>query len=160
MFSNYNFQSMQDFSLKWRWTEESQTKLKDEDLVRIKPLTPESAELLWNRSLKFLNSTQGRDFSPSQKFFKNIESLNEPQLYLKTQNWLMSKFENEDQSSINIGISWSKSLAVLTNLQIFIQNWDSFCYQSSDDVTIFPDSENWVIQYWHIDRFYFADSKV
>ena len=65
---------MQDFSLKWRWTEESQTKLKDEDLVRIKPLTPESAELLWNRSLKFLNSTQGRDFSPSQKFFKNIDS--------------------------------------------------------------------------------------
>lgn len=45
--------------------------------------------------------------------------------------------------------------AVLTDAEFFISNWSDFCYPSSDDVIILPESLEWSLAYWHEELLYF-----
>jgi hypothetical protein len=49
--------------------------------------------------------------------------------------------------------SWSKEEAILLPWHVFTAHWSSFCYPSSDDVTIVPLSERWVVSYSHEELF-------
>lgn len=52
-------------------------------------------------------------------------------------------------------VSWDPFDALETSWKTFRTYWDDFCYPSSDDVTICPLDERWMLCYHHEGRFAF-----
>ena len=48
------------------------------------------------------------------------------------------------------------TLAICVSWGVFCQYWDDFCYPASDDVTIWPLSEEWFLIYDHSEKFFFV----
>jgi hypothetical protein len=46
-------------------------------------------------------------------------------------------------------VSWQLEDAVLVPWRLFAEHWDAFWYPASDDVTVFPLSEAWVLSCDH-----------
>lgn len=52
-------------------------------------------------------------------------------------------------------VSWDVSSAVATDWGLFTHEWDSFCRDASDDVTIWAPSAIWTLCFWHYGLFRF-----
>lgn len=142
---------MEKFKLKWRWTDEEYCLLSADELSRIHPLDTVSAREVWNRSLLLIDS--GSEFSPNSQLFDSIETI-DTNNSSAVASWLKSKM-----SSGNIIVSWQRDMAVKTTTDLFIKYWDEFCYPSSDDVSIWPETENWVVHFWHYEKACYGKAK-
>ena len=49
--------------------------------------------------------------------------------------------------------SWSEDEAVYLPWAVFTRYWPSFCYPSSDDVTVWPSDEQWGLSFSHSGMF-------
>lgn len=148
--------SISDFPLKWRWTDEKYDKLPDEHLARIIPADTELAKNLWKRSLRF--SDKETEFCPLKEIFHSVNIFESPHSDEKTEIWIRNRFETNDLESIKVWVSWQPDLAIKTDMEIIARYWDTFCYEASDDTSIFPETEEWVIHFLHEDRLYYATS--
>ena len=50
-------------------------------------------------------------------------------------------------------VRWNASTAIRTTWEVFTEYWDDFCYPSSDDVEVFPQSSEWLLLYHHWEEF-------
>jgi len=142
--------TIDEFPLKWRWTEKKYCLLSEEELSQITPLASLSAKEVWETSLTF--TSDRNDFSPNYNLFTKIESIDATNV-VGVRQWLKGKIPN-----CEIIVSWQPSIAVLTNAELFIKYWDEFCYASSDDVSIWQKNESWVIHYHHDEVFWYGSS--
>ena len=55
-----------------------------------------------------------------------------------------------------VAIVWDPSTALETSWRTFREHWELFCYPGSDDVTISPLDERWVLGYHHWEEFAFT----
>jgi hypothetical protein len=55
-----------------------------------------------------------------------------------------------------IVVGWDRALALETSWRTFTALWEAFCYPGTDDVTISPLGERWVLCYHHWEAFSFA----
>ena len=55
-----------------------------------------------------------------------------------------------------IVVSWEAAVALETSWRTFTTHWQAFCYPSSDDVTVSPLDERWVLCYHHWEAFSFT----
>ena len=55
-----------------------------------------------------------------------------------------------------IVVSWESAVALETSWRTFTTHWQAFCYPSSDDVTVSPLDERWVLCYHHWEAFSFT----
>jgi len=55
-----------------------------------------------------------------------------------------------------IVLSWDQGAALETSWRTFREQWEVFCYPGSDDLTISPLDERWVLCYHHWEEFSFA----
>jgi hypothetical protein len=55
-----------------------------------------------------------------------------------------------------IVVSWDQATAVETSWRTFREHWEVFCYPGSDDVTISPLDERWVLCYHHWEEFSYS----
>jgi len=62
----------------------------------------------------------------------------------------------EVRSAEQIVVCWSAQTAVLTDWATFCAYWEELCYPSSDDVTVWPRDEAWVLCYDHWEMFRFG----
>ncbi len=69
------------------------------------------------------------------------------------QRWLLSKVPLANSKVV---VSWTNDLAVLVSWEVFCSYWNDFCYPASDDVAIFPLSEDWMLLYDHAEVFIFG----
>ena len=143
--------SMEKFKLKWRWTDKNYCLLTEDELSRIHPLDAASAKKVWDRSLIFIDKES--EFSPNLELFDSIETIDTAESDAVVA-WLKSKMP-----SGNIIVSWQPDTAVKTTADLFITYWDDFCYPSSDDVSIWPESESWVINFWHYEKACYGKAK-
>jgi len=139
---------MDEFRLKWRWTDAKYCLIPNSDLNLISPLNKTDSEIAWKKSLEFPNGDS--ESSTDNLNFKDTQTgeVEENEIL----SWL-----NEKLPHCQILISWQPDTAVITNTQIFIKYWDEFCYPSSDDVTIWPENESWVLQYRHYEQFWYGE---
>ena len=143
--------TLDDFPLKWRWTDPNYCVLSAEELALIKPLEKDTANEAWQKSLLFISKEH--DFKPNKELFKDIEEIqcsNEKEV----EKWLKERIQSE-----YIFVSWQPDVAVIVNSVLFIKYWSEFCYPSSDDVSIWPANEKWVVHYWHEEVFCYGKSK-
>jgi hypothetical protein len=134
---------VQEFPLAWRWTDSRYAVLSESVMSQLQPLGPQEAGLAREQALSFQ-----RDSSVTHPADVSDED---------GCAWLRAR--HGGLSDI-VTISWSGDCALRTSWQIFTEHWSDFCYPSSDDVTVWPDSERWVLFYHHEEQFEFIQRPV
>ena len=143
------FVPLEEFELAWRWTQPTHTVLPAEVLATIRPFSADRA------------ATLGAGAGPLCRQRRSAE-------------WQMSICADEDAadnvrhqlraldvpSDASILVSWNNRTAVATVWQTFVSYWDDFCYPSSDDVPVWPQSGDWVLCYRHYGHFEFGRAAV
>jgi hypothetical protein len=139
---------IREFSLSWRWTEPNQHPLPESVLKELIPLSIEHAAKFDNELYGHVsNARLSQNLYCSIKLFDSdrpcdalLESLN---------------ISNECE----VIISWDYNTALKTTWKTFKENWEAFCYPSSDDVFIYPENKKWLLFYHHEESFEFGKRK-
>jgi len=143
-----DFRTLDEFPLKWRWTDSRWNKLPKDALKTIQPFTDEKAFELLQYSLGFCNNT-----GLSEQYFANIFRIDASGDLLENKQWLLNHSSDKNQMVI---VSWNHHHAVLVRRDIFCDYWNDFCYPASDDVTVWNLSEEWALMYLHDEEFVFG----
>ncbi|GAB2494570.1 hypothetical protein [Algoriphagus taiwanensis] len=142
---------IEDFDLKWRFTEEKYAILPESDLKQIKPLDKEAGKYLDH----FIRSVELHADEPfKENFFSQIESIpvsdgNE----LEIQKWLTERglpFEKM------VYVSWDSQNGAIVSWEILIKYFDDFYYPGSDDLSVFDENLNWALVFAHWEKIYFG----
>lgn len=143
---------LEDFPLKWRWTDERWNKLPSVSLAQINPLANAKAEEIYKSHLKYLSHDGfDKDFIEQREMIRT-ESAD----FSVIQNWLKNLISDQ---SAKILVSWCEDLAVQTTGEIFCDYWNDFCYPASDDVSVSPADLSWLLFYHHDEFFCFGKVK-
>jgi hypothetical protein len=153
--NDFEYSVLEEFPYKWRWIDPKYNVLPEHELKMIFPLAEKSSELLFYHALKY---SQDWEYRLSEDLFYDIVSIDAKVISDDAdiegiRTWLLNHLPKDNPE---IFISWQPDTAVRTNVNLFVRYWDDFCYPG-DDVAIFPLSEEWVLLYWHEERFYFAN---
>ena len=132
--------SIDTFPLVWRWTQVSHAVLSDEEIASIEPLRVEKARELQKLSRALEQNTALREVREI-----NTDVLPEQDIL----TWLRHLPIIDDA----VLVSWDEETGIRVPWSLFVRRWDDFCYPSSDDVSIIPLSDQWLLQYWHYGQF-------
>jgi hypothetical protein len=144
-----DFQSMDRFPLRWRWTDPKWNELPPERLSRILPLTASKAKEFYERGMAFFHALNLRRDLFSQISEHDDTASVDP---ATARRWLKSLPVAEGQSVL---VLWDRETAALADWTTFCEYWDDFCYPMSD-VIVWPSTEDWVLHYRRDERFVFG----
>lgn len=143
-----------DFSLKWRFTEPNYDILPDIHLEQLKPLDKDAAKFI---SDYIYNTNLHADVPFKQNFFITIDKAQIlPDNEKEIKKWLYQRglpFEK------TVYLFWDQQNSMIVPWKIFIKYFDSFYYPGSDDLTIFDESLQWALLFYHEDEIYFGTNK-
>lgn len=149
-----NIIDLNDFRLKWRFTDESYNVLPDLHLGQLKPLNKRASNFLWNYTI----SVDLHKDTPFKKgFFKNIDKakiLDGNESDIKKQLYKRGLPFNKE-----VYLSWQPDEGMIVPWKILIKYFDDFYYSGSDDLTIFDDSLNWALLFYHESEIYFGSNE-
>ena len=148
---------MNEFQLKWRFTEEEYNQLPEEHLNQLKPLDKKASNFLDG----FVSDFGLYDSMPFKKdFFKMFKTIDE--IYFeenteeKVKKWLYRRgfsFEKE------VFLLWEEDLGMIVPWKIFIKYFDDFFYPGPDDLFVFDQSLNWAILFFHAGDIFFGTNE-
>jgi hypothetical protein len=145
---------LQDFSLRYRWTEPRYNVLPPSALGAIRPLTAAKARQIDRLALPYLRSLAINPVGAIPEYFAGaITAFSTFRDESTVPARLQALVPDDEQSVV---ASWDDRTAVLTSWWVFRTYWDDFCYPSSDDVTVVPQSGEWLLWYDHEERFVFG----
>ena len=146
--------SLDNFLLKWRFTEDKYDVLPDQHLEQLKPLDKVASHCLWN----YISQTNLHSDVPFKKdFFRTVDKTkildgNEKEI----KKWLYQRGLAFDKQ---VFLSWDEENAMIVPWKLLIKYFDSFYYPSSDDLTVFDKSLNWALLFYHEEEIYFGTNK-
>jgi hypothetical protein len=144
---------MNDFRLKWRFTEEKHTKLTRQHLDWLHPLDSEASRFLWD----YISDSNLHNNTPFKKdFFRTIDRTkiaNDNSHEIK--KWLYRRGLPFDK---HVFLSWQPTDAMIVPWKLLIKYFDSF-YYPSDDLTVIDQSLTWALLFYHEDEIYFGTNK-
>jgi hypothetical protein len=142
---------MDNFRLKWRFTDKKFDKLPDQDLNNLQPLDSDASMFLWN----YIAETNLHSDMPFKRdFFRTIDNtkiLDDNQEEIK--RWLYHCGLQFDKP---VFLSWDTENAMIVPWQLLIKYFDSFYYHSSDDLTVIDQSLDWALLFFHNGEVYFG----
>jgi hypothetical protein len=133
--------NIENFSLRWRWTDEKYCLMPEDDLSKINPLTPEAAKITFDTALRLIEETQ---------IVVDGESIETSLDRGAVKVFLTSRLPEG-----KIIVNWGQDTSVIMDTTTFIKYWDDICYPSSDDVSVWSEDESWLLQYYHFEKFSF-----
>lgn len=145
---------MDDFSMKWRFTEERYDKLPEIHLNQLKPLDVAGSKFLWD----YISTVRLHDDVPFKKgFFTTIDKAkifigNEKEI----KKWL---YQRGIAFGREVYLSWQQDTAMIVPWKLLIKYFDAFYYPSSDDLLVFEPSLDWALLFFHTDDIYFGTNK-
>ena len=146
-----DFRPLEEFPLAWRWNDARRRILPVDVFSNIRPLTPDKAKEIYNQFGQRSQRYEG--FLPSS--FRLVNKINTSIIDAGVvRHWLEAHIQDQEQVVV---LSWGATSAVATTANIFCHFWDDFCYPASDDVTILPLSEVWILVYFHEEVFSFGE---
>ena len=133
---------IRNFPLAWRWTSSEHYELSEEVLRQMVGLDSAQSRALAqrNRGLIDRNGLVGSAF---------IQIRGHPATG-ECSDFLRSLDVSPETAVL---LSWDEETALRTTWCIFKKHWEAFCYPGSDDVTISPDSDSWLLYYSHEEQF-------
>lgn len=143
---------MEEFSMKWRFTEEKYDLLPEQHLEQIKPLDNEASQFLWDY---ISNSNLHNDIPFKKDFFRTIDKarvLNGNEKEIK--KWLYQRGLPFDKY---VFLSYQPTDAIIVPWKVLIKYFDSFHY--SDDLTVIDQSLTWALLFYHEGEIYFGTNK-
>lgn len=151
---NEHIISLDNFGLKWRFTEDKYDKLLEQDLDQLKPLDSEASKFL---SEYIVKANLHNDTPFKKDFFQTIDKAkilegNEKDI----KNWLYQRGLPLDKP---VFISWDSDNGMIVPWKLLIKYFDSFYYPTSDDLTAIDQSLNWALLFSHEDEIYFGANK-
>jgi hypothetical protein len=135
-----NFVPIEQFVLRWRWTDSRYNLLPADRLAQIRPLEASKAAEL--------DAAARLAADPIPSTAAAFDSSTDQD----AREWLARTLPT---TATSVLVSWSRDTAVQTTLDLFIKYWDDFCYPSSDDVVVVPPAGDWVLRYTHYEIMYF-----
>ncbi len=134
--------------LAWRWTDANYALLPDATLAQMQPMDQRAAARLFQRSLHFLvrDSLAPLEFTAIVRHSADVPAE-------VGRLWLL---EQQSDLSVQVFVSWQLDAAIRTTWDVFTAHWEDFCYPSSDDVLVWPESERWALFYFHEQEFQFG----
>jgi len=145
-----DYLNMRDTPYGWRWLDTKRVDIPKDELNGIRPLTPEKAKAAYSYSERFQGTAYQQYFEELDTFV--VDSRGDQERRETVSRWLEMRLP-ADQSDLLI--SWTEKMAVVTDRDLFIKYWDSFCYPV-EDVVIWPLSEGWVLLFDYKQRFFYA----
>lgn len=141
-----------DFRLKWRFTEEKYNVLPEIHLSQIKPLDKAASIFLSN----YVSETGLHANIPfKNNYFRTIDKAkileNNKQ---EIKKWLYQRGLPFDKE---VYLNYDQNNSLIVPWKIFIKYFDDFYY--SDDLTIFDESLQWALLFYHEDEIYFGTKK-
>jgi len=141
--------AMDDFRLKWRFTDGKYDDLPNMHLEQLKPLDKKASEFLWN----YISETNLHADTPFKTdFFKTIDKAKILEGNKKEiKKWLYQRglpFEKD------VFLSWQPTDAMIVPWKLLIKYFDSFYF--ADDLTVIDQSLNWALLFYHEDEIYFG----
>ncbi len=146
--------SMDDFRLKWRFTDEKYDKLPKQHLNQLIPLEKDASKFLWS----FVENTNlYKDIPFNKDYFSTIDKAkifegNEKEI----KKWLFQRGFPFDKK---VYLSWQPEESMIVPWKLLIKYFDSFYYGASDDLTVFDESLDWALLFYHEDEIYFGTKK-
>ena len=139
---------LDSFSLAWRWIGPDCQELPEDALSTIRCLDEQSARNL-SPLLKKANPAPGA-ISKDYVTAARVSTSSRPALVT---TWLHDRMVADD---VVVAVSWDDVTAVVLPWRTFAAHWQAFCYPSSDDVTVIPADEAWLLVYAHYEEMLFA----
>lgn len=150
-----------EFSEKWRFTEEGYNVLPKVDLEKIHPLSKEYSCEKWsywisnNKGQNHLMLINGRKILDNINLFCNDCGWGNTKKQNQVINSLIEKMSLQENEPITF--YWSSSVSVETEWSIFTRYWTDFCYSSDDSNIIIPHNSEKAIIYvedkiWVVNR--------
>src|SRR5262249_20190240 len=140
--------TIREHPLAWRWTDQRYALLPDNVLAQMQPVEPHEAVPLFSHSRAFSGEN---GLAPDIFTIATVRAEALPQEAVW--RWLRQR---QPDLQVPVVISWEQHIAIRTTWEIFTAHWDDFCYPSSDDVLVWPDSESWTLLYRHDQEFQFG----
>src|SRR5262245_12202143 len=133
--------TIREHPLAWRWTDPEHTVLPEHTLAQMASIQPAEAEQLWRHSVSLVTGSglAAHEFATISRHSADIS------LELG-RDWLQAQ---QQDPGAPVVISWDQATAIRTTWEVFSSHWDAFCYPASDDVLDLPDSEEWLLFYFH-----------
>jgi hypothetical protein len=145
---------MEDFRLKWRFTDEKYDKILEIHIDELKPLDSEAAKFLWD----YTSNTNLHANTPfTEGFFRIIDKakiLSDNNQEIR--KWLYQRGFPFDK---RVFLSWQPTEAMIVPWKLLVKYFDSFYYTCSDDLTVIDQSLNWALLFYHEDEIYFGTNK-
>jgi hypothetical protein len=146
---------MQQFALKWRFTNPRYRVLPAVHLEQVRPLSPESS-----RRLRDLTMPLHEDLPFTQGLFRSIESValdkGDALAIRSVRKWF---FNRGVPFKATVYLSYGTEWAIATPWKIVVKYWDDFWYPGSDDLTVVDDSFAWALLFWHEGKAFFGDNR-
>ncbi len=145
---------MTEFTLKWRFTEEKYDCLPEQHLIELKPLDEVGAEFLAD----YLSDCKiHSEFPFKNGLFRNLDKTEI--LENKEKNvtkWLYQRAIPFDKE---VYLSWDGNNGMVTKWKFVVKYWNSLFYGGADDLTIFDQSLEWTLLFFHEDEIHFGTNK-
>jgi hypothetical protein len=117
-------------------------------------LDKEASNFLWN----FINDTNLHEQIPfKHNFFRVVDKVdisNGNKSDIK--KWL---YERGIAFKTSVYVSWQPDVAMIVPWKILIKYYDSFYYESSDDLTVIDNSLNWALLFHDEGMIYFGTNQ-
>ncbi len=145
---------MDEFQMKWRFTEENYHKMPKHHLEQLKPLDNKASKFLSD----YIAETNLHNDIPFKKdFFRTIDKArilegNEKEI----KKWLYQRGLPFDKP---VFLSWQPTDAMIVPWKLLIKYYDCFFYGSSDDLTVINQGLNWALLFYHEGEIYFGTNK-
>lgn len=145
---------MEEFSMKWRFTDKKYNQLPELHLNQLKPLDKEASQFLWD----FIADTKLHGDVPFKKDFftiidkTKIKDGNEKEI----KKWLYQRGLQFDKE---VYLSWQSETAMIVPWKLLIKYYVDFYYPIADDLTVIDQSLNWALLFFHEHEAYFGTNK-
>jgi hypothetical protein len=149
---------MDQFPLKWRFTDPKYRVLPPIHLVQVKPLTPIDARRLWDT---ILQADLHNDVPFTNGYFRTVDSTvvgdsHENQAEdRRVRKWLFQRGIHFRQRVL---LSYQPEWAIETTWKMLIKYWTDFYYPISDDLTVFDGSFKWALLFYHEHEIFFGSN--
>jgi hypothetical protein len=146
---------MEQFSLRWRFTDPNYRVLPSADLAQIKPLDIASAKRLHD-----LTKHWYCDRPSLGGYFVDIVSTeicsSSADDSRRVRKWL---YQRGLPFKHRVFTSWSASNAAMTTWKMVVKYWDDLWYPVSDDLAVFDESLLWLLILKHDEKAFFASGR-
>jgi hypothetical protein len=143
-FFEADFGSLDQFDLRNRWTHPDWNVLPPDAVRSIRPLAHAAAKAIDGRFMKYCT----RDGLIAAYFEQVLEFDCSDEDAAR--QWLA---ETVGEIGAPVLVTWDARTCVQVPWPVFWKYWNDFCYPGSDDVLVVPETEEWILNYMHWERF-------